>query len=380
MADADTHPLLRPLKSGRLTFENRVWMAPLTRCRCDVPGNLVTPLHALYYSQRASAGLIISEATQISHEGQGYARAPGIHTDEQVAAWKVVTDAVHVAGGRIFCQLWHVGAISHSIFQPGGGSPVSSSAWHPEGKAYLGDLVPEGERPRHPPARALELDEMPRLLDDYRHAARCADAAGFDGVELHAANGYLIQQFLDPNINKRTDDYGGSVDNRTRLLGEVLDALQDVLEPDRIGVRLSPPVWLDAAMVEETWLAATDRCAGRGLSYLHVLRTDSFRERAANLEPTSTLFGKMKSAFGGPFVANASFDGPEATEWIKHGYADAIAFGRPFISNPDLPTRLATGSDVSEWDQSTFYGGGAAGYTDYPSLRSPERLNRSKHG
>jgi N-ethylmaleimide reductase len=353
---------------GRFTLNNRVWMAPLTRCRCDVPGNSVTPLHALYYSQRASAGLVISEATQISPEGQGYARTPGIHTDEQVEAWKVVTDAVHAVGGRIFCQLWHVGAISHGIFQPGGGSPVSSSDWQPDGKAYLGDLVPEGERPRHPPARALGLDEIPRLLDDYRHAARCAHAAGFDGVELHAANGYLIQQFLDPTINKREDRYGGGVDNRTRLLGEVVDALLGELTPDRIGVRLSPPGGKDADMVEETWLAATDRLSNKGLAYLHVLRPDSFRERSADPEPGRTLLARMKDAFDGLFVANASFDAAEATEWIENDQADAIAFGRPFISNPDLPTRLATGSELNEDDASTHYGGGAAGYTDYPTL------------
>jgi N-ethylmaleimide reductase len=369
---ADDHPLLRPLTVGRFSLKNRVWMAPLTRCRCAVPGNLVTPLHALYYSQRASAGLIVSEATQISAEGQGYARTPGIHSDEQVEAWKVVTDAVHVAGGRIFCQLWHVGAISHAIFQPGGGSPVSSSAWQPEGKAYLGDLVPEGERPRHPPARALRLDEIPRLLDDYRHAARCAHAAGFDGVELHAANGYLIQQFLDPTINRREDHYGGSVDNRTRLLGEVVDALLDELDGDRIGVRLSPPGGKDAAMVEETWLTATQRLANKGLAYLHVLRPDSFRERTEDPEPGHTLLAKMKQAFDGRFVANASFDAAEATNWIENNKADAVAFGRAFISNPDLPTRLAKNSPQNDLDTDTFYGGGAAGYTDYPTLNATQ--------
>ncbi len=245
-------------------------------------------------------------------------------------------------------------------------------------------MAPRGQGlPRRPRARgrtsappagaALGLDEIPRLLNDYRHAARCAHAAGFDGVELHAANGYLIQQFLDATINKRTDAYGGSVENRTRLLGQVIDALLDELDADRIGVRLSPPGGKDLEMVEATWLAATDRLANKRLAYLHVLRPDSFRQRTDDPEPGHTLLAKMKDVFDGLFVANASFDAAEATEWIEQEKADAIAFGRPFISNPDLPIRLATDSPLNEPDNATYYGGGAAGYTDYPTLEATQQ-------
>ncbi len=232
--------LFTPLDIGPITLDNRVVMAPLTRSRSKVPGHVQTPLHALYYAQRAGAGLIVGEATQISREGQGYAWTPGIYTDEQVEGWKLVTDAVHNAGGRIFCQLWHVGAISHNCFQENNAAPVSSSVWTPEGDAFVGDYHPDGPTLPHPEARALDTDEIARLIADYRHAARSALAAGFDGVELHAANGYLLDQFIRSSVNTRDDKYGGPVENRIRIVGEVLDALAEEMEPGRIGIRLSP--------------------------------------------------------------------------------------------------------------------------------------------
>ncbi|MEM6312548.1 MAG: alkene reductase [Planctomycetota bacterium] len=352
--------LLEPTTFGDVPVANRVVMAPLTRCRSAPPDNTQTPLHALYYAQRATAGLIVSEATQISQEGQGYAYTPGIHNDAQVAGWQLVTDAVHNAGGRIFCQLWHVGAISHEVFQ-GGGKPVSSSAWTPDGHAYVADLLPGNAKPPHPEARALETDEIPRLLDDYRHAARCAKSAEFDGVELHAANGYLIQQFMRSAINRRTDRYGGSLDNRLRLLEEVVDALCGELPPGRIGVRLSP--WADASSEQELlelYHAAAERLAGRGLAYLHAL--------CPHNDHGHTIIAAMRSAFDGAFIVCNEMDPATASAWIDDGRADAVAFGRMYISNPDLPARIVAGGPFAEPDTDTFYGGGAPGYVDYPTL------------
>ncbi|MEM8873020.1 MAG: alkene reductase [Planctomycetota bacterium] len=357
---ADASALFEPLQIGDLGLPNRIVMAPLTRCRSAPPDNTQTPLHALYYAQRASAGLIVSEATQISQEGQGYAYTPGIFNDAQVDGWKLVTDAVHNAGGRIFCQLWHVGAISHEVFH-GGAKPVSSSAWTPPGHAYVANLVPGETKPPHPEARALETDEIPRLIDDYRHAARCAKAAGFDGVELHAANGYLIQQFMRSAINKRTDHYGGSLENRLRLLDDVVAALCEELPAGRVGVRLSP--WSDASSKEELmtlYTAAAELISGRGLAYLHSpCPTDDAGKR---------IVASMRATFDGPFIANNEIEPGDAAGWLEEDRADAVAFGRMFISNPDLPARIAAGGPYTEPDKETFYGGGAEGYVDYPTL------------
>ena len=363
-------PLLRPLDLGDLTLANRVLMAPLTRARSDRDGNTQTPLHALYYAQRASSGLIISEATQISREAQGYAWTPGIFTDEQVESWRLVNDAVHDRGGRIFCQLWHVGAISHPVFQPDRGAPVSASAWTPEGKAFVGDHLEDGPEVPFTEARPLERDEIPRLLDDYRHAARCARAARFDGVELHAANGYLIDQFLRSSVNTRDDEYGGSFANRTRLLEEVVDALTEVLPAERVGVRLSPaggPGGSSDDEPGELYPEAARRLAGRGLAYLHVVRPNDFTSPDAG-DGTGDVVAAMREAFDGPFIANGNFESEEAARWIEEGRADAIAFGRRFIANPDLPARIAAGGPFADADPDTFYGGGPAGYVDYPTL------------
>ncbi|MFD0985740.1 alkene reductase [Methyloligella solikamskensis] len=373
--DEAVSPLFRELKMGDLTLPNRIVMAPLTRARSTYPGHEQTPLHALYYAQRAGAGLIISEATQISQEGQGYAWTPGIFTDEQVESWKVVNDAVHNAGGRIFCQLWHVGAISHSVFQPDGGQPVSSSVWTPEGQAFVGSYLDEGPMVPHPAARALELEEIPRLIEDYRHAARCAKRAGFDGVELHAANGYLIDQFLRSSVNKREDQYGGSLENRLRLLLEVIDALCEELPAERIGVRLSPvggPGKSYDDNPETTYVAAAEAISDKGLAYLHAIRPNGHTSKGADMEQGNALSKAMRKAFGGVFIINGELSPEEGAKWVADGDADAVAFGRLYLANPDLPERIADGGPYNEADGATFYGGSAEGYVDYPTLQKTQ--------
>ena len=371
MTDPANSPLFSSVSLGEIDLPNRIVMAPLTRSRSEVPGNLQTGLHALYYSQRAGAGLIVTEATQISAEGQGYAWTPGIHTDEQVERWTTVTQAVRDAGGRIVCQLWHVGAISHGVFQPDGGRPVSASAWQPDGEAFVGDLHPDGPTIRHPEARALALDEIPRLIEDYRHAARCAKEAGFDGVEVHGANGYLLDQFLRSSTNRRDDEYGGSVENRIRLLVEVVEAVCEVWSPGRVGVRLSPmggPGGSSDRDPKGLYTSAAEALAGRGLSYLHVVRPNDHTGDGSGRQEGDDIVASMRAAFDGAFVANGELDPAEAAEWIADDRADAVAFGRLYIANPDLDARIAADGPYNEPNPDTFYGGGAEGYTDYPTL------------
>lgn len=363
--------LFRPLHIGSLELPNRIFMAPLTRSRSVAPEHTQTPLHALYYAQRASAGLIISEATQISAQGQGYAWTPGIFTDPQVESWKLVTAAVHNAGGHIFNQLWHVGAISHSVFQPEGKAPVSSSAWTPQGMAFVGNYHPDGPAIAHPQARALTGEEIRQILADYQHAARCAQRAHFDGVELHAANGYLIDQFLRDSVNTRNDAYGGSIENRLRLLNEAVDALCAVLPPARIGVRLTPmggPGGSWDSNPEALYTAAAKTLSGRGLAYLHVVRPNGHGGNAQDLAQGNRIVANMRQAFDGAFIANGEFSPEEASEWVASGKADAIAFGRPFIANPDFPARIAQEGPYNQPNRDTFYGGNQVGYTDYPAL------------
>lgn len=364
-------PLHTKTLLGALALPNRIIMAPLTRSRSAYPGNLQTPLHATYYVQRASAGLIVSEATQISPEGQGYAHTPGIHTVEQVAAWRNVTDAVHAAGGRMFCQLWHVGAVSHGVFQPNGGAPVSASAFQPEGEAYVGDIHPDGPLLPHPEARALRIDEIPRLVADYKHAAECAKAAGFDGVELHAANGYLLDQFMRSSVNRRTDAYGGPIGNRLRLVGEILDTLCGVWPADRVGVRMTPSGGPGGSYdddPETTYVEAARSVSGKSLAYLHVVRPNTHGGGAMSTERTNALLASMRRSFGGSFIANGGFTVEEAEDWIDEDRADAVSFGRMFLANPDLPARIAGNGPYNKPDVTTFYGGGPEGYIDYPVL------------
>ncbi len=356
-------PLFQPLPLGAILAPNRIVMAPLTRNRADHATLAPHALTATYYAQRATAGLLIAEATQILPEGQGYAWTPGIHADAQVAGWRAVTDAVHDAGGRIVLQLWHVGRVSHVDLQPGGRAPVAPSAIGAGVKTFLPTGFAETSLPR-----ALETAEIPALVEAYAQATRNARAAGFDGVEVHAANGYLIDQFLRDTSNRRTDAYGGSVANRLRLLDEVLGAVTAAWSADRVGIRLSP--WSNANNVgidSDTmglFGQAVDRVDRHGLAYLHMVEGQTGGARDADAGQIAALRGR----FGGPYIANNGYDGPMAAAAVTEGRAEAVAFGRPFIANPDLVERLRRGAALTAPDPATFYGGGAEGYTDYPAL------------
>ncbi|WP_345816344.1 alkene reductase [Paraburkholderia sp. PREW-6R] len=354
--------LFEPVKVGPLQLPNRIVMAPLTRSRAkeaDVPSELAIE----YYAQRASAGLIIAEATQISPQGKGYVFTPGIYDDAQVQAWKRITDAVHAKQGHIFLQLWHVGRISHPSLQPGNALPVAPSAIKPEGQAY----TDEGFVP-HVTPRALETSEIPGLVEQYRVAAQNARAAGFDGVEIHAANGYLLDQFLRDKTNRRTDQYGGSIENRARLLLEVADAVTGVWGPERVGVRISPLSGfgdISDSNPEPLFTYVVKELSARKLVYLHVIEGDTGGTRDV---PGGFDLQVLRDAFDGLFMANNGYDLALAQSMLKAKRADLIAFGRPFISNPDLVARLRSGASLNEPDPKTMYGGGAEGYIDYPTL------------
>ncbi len=358
----DTSILFEPLRAGDLALPNRVVMAPLTRNRAHSDGTPKT-MAETYYAQRASAGLIISEATQISEMGKGYIDTPGILTQKQTDAWVRIVEAVHAVGGRIALQLWHVGRISHVSLLPGGAQPVSSSAVRADTKTFTANGFEACSEPV-----ALGTDDIARTLDDYATAAQFAKKAGFDGVEVHGANGYLLDQFLQDGVNKRDDDYGGSIQNRMRLLGEVLDRVSDVFDPARIGVRLSPLGQandISDSDPETLFGGVIDMLSSRKLAYLHLVEqffgADTGDEDRAILK-------RLRARFDGVYFGNGGYDGKAAGEVIEAGHADAIAFGRPFIANPDLPERFRRGAVLNEQDQDTFYGGGAEGYTDYPFL------------
>lgn len=355
--------LFDPIQLGAITAPNRIIMAPLTRGRAG-PGFVPNELARDYYRQRASAGLIISEATGISQEGLGWPSAPGLWTEAQVEGWKPVTDAVHEAGGRIVAQLWHMGRLVHSVFNDGK-QPVSASATQGIGRAH----TPVGRRDLEV-ARPLELDEIPRVIADYARAAENAKKAGFDGVQLHGANGYLIDQFLRDNANLRDDDYGGPVENRIRLLREVTEALIGVWGADRVSVRLSPngdSQGVDDSNPAPLFTAAASALDALGIAFLEL------REPG----PDGT-FGKtdvpkqspaIRKAFTGPLILNSDYTVALAEEALASGIADAIAFGRPFIGNPDLVERIRTGAGWSADNPQTWYSPGAEGYTDYPALQ-----------
>ncbi len=359
MTDID---LLSPFHLGPLALPNRVVMAPMTRNRAG-PGNVPGPLNAAYYAQRASAGLIVSEATQVSPQGVGYPGTPGIHSADQIAGWKRVTDAVHGAGGRIFLQLWHVGRISHPSLQPDGATPVAPSAIAPAGQAWTLD----GMKPYVTP-RALETAEISGIVEDYRRGATNARAAGFDGVELHGANGYLIDQFLRDGANRRTDRYGGGAINRSRFLIEATEALVGVWGPERVGVRLSPTnPYNDIAdgNPAETFSTAVSELNRFGLSYLHVVEPGATDTVAAGAVPDIRFFRKL---WRGALIANKGYDLARANAVLRDGCADLVSFAALFLANPDLPERLRRGGPFNPPDRKTFYGGAAAGYTDYPPL------------
>jgi N-ethylmaleimide reductase len=356
--------LFSPLPLGPLTLPNRVIMAPLTRCRAGA-GNVPHALNATYYAQRASAGLIISEATQVSLQGVGYPGTPGLHSAEQVAGWRGVTDAVHAAGGRIFAQLWHTGRVSHSSYQPDGRPPVAPSALAAAGQTQtLQGMVPF-ETPR-----ALTTDEIAEIVNDYRLAALNARDAGFDGVELHGANGYLVDQFLRDGTNQRTDHYGGSVSNRLRFAREVLAGLVSVWGADRVGVRLSPSGTFNDmkdSNPEAHFGHIVTELGKLGLAYLHIMEAMAGDKRHGGQPIPASFFRPL---FTGTLITNGGFTQARAAEYLRAGYADAIAFGTAFLANPDLPTRFLHGAPLNAPEPSTFYGGGAKGYIDYPALAS----------
>ena len=359
--------LFDPLRFGDISVANRVVMAPLTRNRAAA-NQVPSALAVEYYTQRASAGLIVTEASQISPEGQGYLDTPGIHSPAQVAAWRKVTDAVHAQGGKIVIQLWHVGRISHVSLQAGGIAPVSSTARTAVAKTFTTDGFVDTSAPR-----ALRLDEMPRIVADYRHAARCALQAGFDGVEVHGANGYLLDQFLRDSINDRSDAYGGLIANRARLLLEVMAAVADEIGAGRTGLRLSPVTPVNDAQQDSNAQAlfnhVVEHLAPLKLAFLHVIegQTGGARDIAPfDFEALRTRFkqGNPQSAW----MVNNGYNRQMALDAVVGGHADLVAFGRPFISNPDLVQRLKLDAPLNKLNSKTMYGGGAEGYTDYPAL------------
>lgn len=353
--------LFDPVQIGDLQLANRVVMAPLTRNRS--PGRVPGELAVEYYRQRASAGLIVSEGTQIGPLGQGYLDTPGIHNAEQVRAWRRVTDAVHAEGGKIAVQLWHVGRISHASLLPPGQAPVSSTARVADSRTF----TTEGFVPVSAP-RALRREELPALVREYVHAAECAMEAGFDAVEVHGANGYLLDQFLRDSVNDRQDDYGGSIANRARLLLEVMAAIAQSIGAGRTGLRLSPVTPVNDAGQDSDAQAlfnhVAEQLAPLKLAFLHIIEGQTGGPR--DVAPFD--YQAMRERFGGPWIANNGYTREMAIEAVAQGRADAVAFGRAFISNPDLVRRLRLNAELAKADSKTFYGGGAQGYTDYPAL------------
>ena len=389
-----TDVLFEPIRAGALQLDNRIVMAPLTRSRAG-PGLVPGSLAVEYYRQRASAGLIVSEATQVSAQAQGYADTPGCYTPAQVAGWHGVTDAVHANGGTIVVQLWHCGRVSHTSFQQDGGAPVGPSAIRARIKTFIGDRNNGDSATAQMPSRddipgisargsgsfvdcsmprALKLDEIPGIIDDFRHAAMCAIEAGFDGVEIHGAHGYLLDAFLRDGANHRTDAYGGSVENRSRLLVEVTQACADAIGADRLGVRLSPvstagdsfdsnPQPLFEHVVRQLNLI--------GLAYVHVVEGDTGGAR----DNLPFDYAALRACFNGIWIVNNGYDRAMAIEAVSSGRADLVAFGRAFIANPDLVERLRDNTALnSMMDAATVYGGGAHGYIDYPTLEQTGEL------
>ncbi len=359
---SDASALFQPLTIGAIRAPNRVVMAPLTRNRASHDTLAPHALNAEYYAQRASAGLLITEASQISQQGQGYAWTPGIYSDAQVEGWKLVTDAVHKAGGRIVIQLWHVGRISHTSLQPNNGAPVAPSAIRANAKTFIETGFVDVSEPR-----ALTIDEIAGIVADYAKAAENAKRAGFDGVEIHAANAYLIEQFLKDGTNKRNDAYGGSIENRVRFALEVTDAILKVWDKGHVGIRLSPVTTandITDSDPQPVYNHLVEELAKRGLAYIHVVEGATGGPR--DVAPFD--YAALKQRFPGAYIANNGYDRDLAAKHVTSGAADAVAFGVPFIANPDLVERLRLNAPLNAPDKATFYGGGAEGYTDYPTL------------
>ncbi|MGO4408187.1 alkene reductase [Bosea sp. RAF48] len=364
--------IFEPLTLPSLQLPHRIAMAPLTRSRAG-KGNVPTAMMVEYYKQRASAALIVTEATQVSQQGQGYAWTPGIHTPEQVAGWKAVSDAVHAAGGRIFLQLWHVGRVSHPSFQPGGAAPVAPTSMEVQGKTFIVDENGQGAWTDIPVPQELAIEGIEAIVEDYVSAARNALAAGMDGVEIHAGNGYLLDQFINSASNRRTDRYGGSSENRARLLIEVVDRISQVVDSRRVGVRLTPMgrfMGMDDETPEKTFGYIVDELDKRNLAYLHLVEPEIVgTEKHAVLDPRwDAIIRDLRRRFHGVLMLAGGYDGSKAAEALETGRADIIAFGRLFIANPDLPERLKQVAELNVPDSATFFGGTSRGYTDYPSL------------
>jgi N-ethylmaleimide reductase len=359
--------LFEPYKLGPITLPNRLVMAPLTRNRA-VAGLVPSPLAVEYYGQRASAGLLITEASQISQQGQGYQDTPGIYSNEQVASWRKVTERVHACGGRIFIQIWHVGRISHTSLQPNNGAPVAPSALRAKGKTFVGGVFTDISEPR-----ALTLEEIPGIVEGFRRGTANAIEAGFDGVEIHGANGYLLDQFAKDGANKRTDSYGGSIENRARLMLEVAKAVAAEAGPERTGIRISPVTPsndISDSNPQPLFEHIVDRLNALKLVYLHVIEGATGGPR--DFAPFD--YRSLRKRFKGAYIANNGYDFNLANKALAANEADLIAFGKLFISNPDLVERFKRGAPLNEFDKATFYGGGAKGYTDYPALGQAEAL------
>lgn len=353
--------LIEPFKLGSITLPNRLVMAPLTRNRA-VEGLVPSSLAVEYYGQRASAGLLISEATQVSQQGQGYQDTPGIYSKEQVAGWRKVADRVHARGGRIFLQLWHVGRISHTSLQPNGGAPVAPSAIRAKGKTFVSNTFTDISEPR-----ALELSEIPGIIESFRRGAANALEARFDGVEIHGANGYLLDQFAKDGANKRTDAYGGSIENRARLMLEVAKAVTAEVGAERTGIRISPVTPsndISDSNPQPLFDYIVDRLNALKLAYIHVIEGSTGGPR--DVAPFD--YASLRKRFKGAYVANNGYDFELANKVLAANQADLIAFGKLFIANPDLVERFKRGAPLNAPDKATFYGGGAKGYTDYPTL------------
>ena len=365
-------PLFCPLRLGHFQLANRIVMPPMTRSRASQPGDVANALMAEYYAQRASAGLIISEGTQVSPLGKGYAWTPGIYSAEQVAGWRLVTDAVHAKGGLIFAQLWHVGRVTHSD-NIGGAQPISASAIKAEGvRVFIdnGSEAPGFVEVSTP--RAMTQQDIDAVVAEFRQAARHALEAGFDGIELHGANGYLINQFLDSGSNARTDNYGGSLENRLRFLRQVTSAVIAEIGAERVGVRLAPLTTLNGTVdadPESTYTAAARLLGSHQIAYLHIAEADWDDAPQMRVEFKQAI----RSAFPNVLIYAGKYDAVRARAAIREGWADLIGFGRPFIANPDLPERIRSGAPWAQHDPATLFGGGAHGLTDYPRL-TPDPL------
>jgi len=358
-----TSKLLEPFKLGSITLSNRFVMAPLTRNRA-LEGFVPNPLAVEYYGQRASAGLLISEATQVSQQGQGYQDTPGIYSRDQIAGWRKVTDRVHAQGGRIFLQLWHVGRISHTSLQPNGGAPVAPSAIRANGKTFVGGTFADVSEPR-----ALELSEIPGIIDSFKKGAANAIAAGFDGVEIHGANGYLLDQFARDSTNKRTDAYGGGIENRAKLMLEVTRAVTSEVGAERTGIRISPVTPsndISDSNPQPLFDYIVDHLNALKLIYIHVI--EGATGGARDIAPFD--YHSLRNRFKGAYIANNGYNLELANKVVTANEADLIAFGKLFIANPDLVERFKRGARLNTPDKATFYGGGAKGYTDYPALES----------